>query len=271
MLQAIFPKSFMTTSFFRKFLELFLPEHRPMDNMRISVDRPQEEELAMANLSPASFYNAFYFPNKILYNFNKYIKFQDYDPKVRIEWMKTYRNLLKKATYNMGGKRLILKNPSNTGRIKTLLEMFPEAKFIHIYRNPYIVYLSTLNFYQKAIKFFMLQNISNKEIKRNIRFIYKKMMESYFKQRELIPEGNLVEIKFEDFEKQPLKFLKKIYNTLDLKGYMKNQKKFASYLKSISSYQKNSYQFTQKVISVISKSWSGIIDKLDYSIPQTFS
>jgi uncharacterized protein (UPF0297 family) len=96
-------------------------------------------------------------------------------------------------------------------------------------------------------------------------------MESYFKQRALIPEGNLIEIKFEDFEQQPLKFLKKIYKSLNLKGFNNNQDQFVSYLKSISNYQKNSYRFTQKVISVITKSWSGIIDKLDYSIPQTFS
>ncbi len=271
MLQALFPKSFMTTSFFRKFLETFMPDKRPMDNMRISINRPQEEELAMANLSPASFYNAFYFPNKILYNFNKYVKFEDPNPKIRKEWEETYRGLLKKATYNMGGKQLVLKNPSNMGRIKIILEMFPKAKFIHIYRNPYIVYLSTLNFYQEAIKFFMLQKISNSQIKKNVRIIYKKMMQSYFKQRELIPTENLVEIKFEELEKAPLKLLKNIYDTLNLKGFKKNKEKFVSYLQSISGYEKNTYLITKNVISVITKSWSSIIQKLDYSIPQPLS
>ena len=53
------------------------------------------------------------------------------------EWKEKYIYFLKKVAYYHKGKRLVLKNPANTARIKLLFEMFPEAKFIHIYRNPY--------------------------------------------------------------------------------------------------------------------------------------
>src|SRR5665648_1005332 len=104
----------------------------------------------------------------------------------------------------MKGKRLILKNPANTARIKLLLELYPEAQFIHIYRNPYVVYMSTKHFYNKMVQAFTFQKISDADLEDHILWIYKRMMESYFEEKKLIPKGNLVEIKFENLESEPL-------------------------------------------------------------------
>ena len=40
-------------------------------------------------------------------------------------------------------QRLILKSPAHTARVKILHELFPEAKFVHISRNPLEIYQST--------------------------------------------------------------------------------------------------------------------------------
>ena len=40
---------------------------------------------------------------------------------------------------------LVLKSPPHTARIRQLLEWFPEAKFVHIRRDPYRVIQSRLH------------------------------------------------------------------------------------------------------------------------------
>jgi hypothetical protein len=40
-------------------------------------------------------------------------------------------------------KRLVLKSPPHTARVRLLREIFPGAKFVHISRDPYEIYQST--------------------------------------------------------------------------------------------------------------------------------
>lgn len=268
MLQASFPKSFMSNTFFSFWMNQFLPETRPMDNMKMGICKPQEDEMALGNLFPYTFYNALYFPKRMMEYYNKYVRFKNVSSKLVKKWKYTYDYLLKTATLNMGGKRLVLKNPVNTARIKILLEMYPEAKFIHIYRNPYIIYLSTRHFYKKAIEIFMFQNVSNELLEENIIKIYKEMMKSYFKEKRLIPSNNLIDVKFENLEDDTIGQLERIYTKLNLQGFDKNKNRFEFYLEQIKSYKKNKFQMDNRILNLIEKNWRFTIDKWNYKIPE---
>ena len=169
----------------------------------------------------------------------------------------------------MNGKRLISKNPPNTARIKFLIDLFPEAKFIHIYRNPYTVYLSTRHFYRKTMEKFKFQRISSELIEENMIKIYKDMMKTYFNEYKLIPKGNLVEIKFEDLEVDPIGQLKKIYLELNLSGFEENRIRFQNYLDQIKTYSKNKFQLDNKTIKKIQKNWDFTINKWGYKVPDS--
>jgi len=268
MFQAAFPKSFLANKFFENFMKIFLPDKRPMDNMRLGLDFAQEEEMALGNLFPYSFYNGFYFPRKLKEFYYKYIRFENVPSRIRQKWNKVYNSLLRKATLNMHGKRLILKNPANTARIKFLLELYPEAQFIHIYRNPYIVYMSTKYFYEKMIRAFTFQNISDEDLENQILWIYKRMMESYFEEKKLIPKGNLIEIKFENLESDPLYELESIYNGLNISGFKNSEQAFLNYLKPLKSYKKNVFEFSQRIIDKVNVYWNFTIEKWKYDIPK---
>ncbi|MFX1279356.1 MAG: sulfotransferase [Promethearchaeota archaeon] len=267
MLEASFPKSFLITNFFKFFMKSFLPKNRPMDNMEMGLDFPQEEEMAIGNLIPFSFYNALYFPEKLMENYYKYICLDHVSKKVLEKWQKAYLYLLKKTTLTVKGKQLILKNPANTARIGLLLKLFPDAKFIHIYRNPYVVFVSMKNFYESTIRQFMLQEVSVSEIEKFILIIYKDMMEKYFREKELIPKENLIEIKFEDLEKDPISILESIYKHLRLKGFSRVRNQFEKYLLLIKNYQKNIYNFTKEKISLVQEYWKFTIDNWKYKFP----
>ena len=52
---------------------------------------------------------------------------------------------------------LVLKSPPHTGRIRLLLELFPDARFVHIRRDPYTVFRSTRHMYATTMRFWQLQ------------------------------------------------------------------------------------------------------------------
>ncbi|WP_081773869.1 sulfotransferase [Ahrensia sp. 13_GOM-1096m] len=53
------------------------------------------------------------------------------------------------AKLSLYAKRaLLLKSPPHTARIKTILEILPNARLVHIHRTPYRVFLSQRHFFQ---------------------------------------------------------------------------------------------------------------------------
>ena len=61
--QTVFPNLMLFgQSFFKKQTSLLMPDKRPTDNMELKVDLPQEEEFALSNMIPYSFYNFWFFP-----------------------------------------------------------------------------------------------------------------------------------------------------------------------------------------------------------------
>ncbi|GAG54822.1 unnamed protein product, partial [marine sediment metagenome] len=126
---------------------------------------------------------------------------------------------------------------------------------------------SMRNFYKKTIEGFMLQSVPDKQIENNIFSLYKQLMTSYFKEKQLIPNGNLIELKFEDFEVNTMNELNRIYSELDISGFERAKNKITSYLSSVSDYKKNKYNLTHEIITSIKRKWDFTIKKWDYDIP----
>ena len=192
---------------------------RPMDNVKVTLDAPQEEEVALGNATHMSVIHHLTFPGLAEPLMQDYMLMGDGselgDRRLR-KWERVYMNIVRKATIDCNGKRLVLKTPANTGRIPALVRMFPDAKFVHIVRNPYVVYRSLLHMYRKVLPLYGLDDRPWAEIEefaiKSFRIVMKKYLEDYSS----IPSENLVEIKFEDLEKDPIGELESLYSTLDL-------------------------------------------------------
>ena len=124
---------------FKNFLHWKIPNKRPSDNVDLGVNLPQEDDFAMSNITPA-FYDFFFFPDQHQNNYSKHVRF-DGNAEAKKEWLEGYDYLIRKGLANRGGKFPVLKNPANTARFTAILEKYPGAKFIHICRNPIVVYL----------------------------------------------------------------------------------------------------------------------------------
>ena len=135
--ETIFPWIFLTLDkIIRPFTKYVMPEKRPMDNMDFKEEYPQEEEFAIANLCSYSPNIGAYFPKNLEKYYRKYSLFENVNKKIIKKWEKTYIYFLKKITLKNKGKRVLSKSLVNSGRIKQLLEMFPDAKIYFHSQKP---------------------------------------------------------------------------------------------------------------------------------------
>lgn len=257
----------VTTRFLRPILDYFAPDKRPMDNMDLKMTLPQEDEFTIGHLCPYSCYHGWYFPRRMLELYRKYLLFDGISDEAVLAWRAAYRYVLKKATMLNDGKRLILKNPVNTGRIKAVLELFPDAKFIHIHRNPHMIYPSSRRLYRKVLDTVQLQDISEQEIDENMLTIFEGMMKSYLAQKDLIPEGNLVEIRFEDLETRPIEEMARIYSALDIPKWDEAKPHMAAYSNAQKHYAKNTYTITEEDLRIVEDRWGFALEEWGYERP----
>jgi hypothetical protein len=142
------PNHFLITgSWLPHLLGQLMPSRCPMDNVAAGWDHPQEDEFALCLLGQPSLYRRIAFPNRPAGDVGA-LDLHGLSPPALRGWKATYLRLLQALTIKNGGRRLILKSPPHTCRIPTLLEMFPDARFIQIVRNPYDVYPSTLHLWR---------------------------------------------------------------------------------------------------------------------------
>jgi len=236
---SVFPNHVMMNQLWLKpLMTPLLPEARPGDNMKFDFDYPQEEEIALGNMQPYSFYNFFYFPDDTEKIINESLLFKNLTDDDLKKWKREYLRLIKTAMVNTSGKCFVSKSPSNTFRIKILLEMFPGARFIYLQRNGYDTLTSFRNFVHEVDAGITLQDYDRGHLDREIIRLYKLLHEKYDEDKLLIPEGQLVEVDFQELENDKLKEVARIYKELGLKGFNEALPAMKKYLETISGYER---------------------------------
>lgn len=196
-------------------------------NLRDSVHRvplsfrfPGEEDATMTtSVNPRGVQWGYFFPKKMNEYFQKYVLFENIPESEFEAWKQEFVFLLKKISLANHNKQLVLKSPPNTARIKLLLSLFPNAKFIFIHRNPYEVYVSNKKFWKVIQNTYALGGTKSVDINSIILDTYSQMMHRYLLEKDLIPEGQLIEIPYEDIIQKPLASLRKIYETIHLDDF----------------------------------------------------
>lgn len=240
-----------------------LPEQRPMDNVVMTADEPTEEEYSIGAYEKYSIYNGFIFPR----NFALYSRYNSFDglPEDLERWKKRWAWFNKKMALRTSGKQMVYKNPTATFRIRHLLEMYPNAKFVHIYRNPYHIFSSNVKYHNKVFEIYALQTWDEKEMQQTILENYREMYEAFDRDRHLIPENNLVEIKYEDFIRDPMGHMERIYATLQLEGYKEAKPFFEQHVESQKNFKPNRHLLSADFVQRVNACWGHIVDRFGYA------
>jgi hypothetical protein len=119
--------------------------------------------------------------------------------------------------------------------------MFPDARFLHIYRNPYAVFQSTQLQTRVSVRTMGLQPIEEQHITNLVIERFAVMYEAFFEERSLIPDGRFHELSFEELEKDPVGQVRRSYDKLGLSGFDAMRPSLERYVESHADYRKNTY------------------------------
>ena len=265
--KAALPGAYITLDkFVRNSFSLFSSGSRPCDSMTVAADSAQEDEYAMTHQSPHSFLHVLTFPKNFRSYIQKYTLFNDIEKTELHEWKSSYLYLLRKLTFSEGGRRLLIKNPEHTGRLPFIADMFPGSQYIHIVRNPYDVYVSSIYLYKSLFPHTALQAVSDDDIRELVITRYQLMMKSYIDSCHLIPEGDLVELRFEELELNPAGVVRRAYASLGIEISESFSTSLQLYINSVQDYKKNTYSMSDTEIELVNREWAFAFEYWNYPI-----
>ncbi len=261
--QVIFPGSFLLTErIATKLTSWGVPKTRPVDNLPAGWNMTQEDEVALLAMTQMSPY-LMLAHQRDSRKYSRFFDLTELTPKERRRWQDSFLYFLKKLTIR-DNKPIVLKSPPHTYRIPILLEMFPDAKFIFIHRDPYAVYKSSIHLRKTLFAENGLGKQCLEGMEENMMDVYTKLFEAYENTKHLIPDGHLHEVRFGDLETDPLEQMRQIYEKLDLPGWANVEPAIEAEVPTLTAYKKNTYNMDEPLMRKIYARWRAVFDRFDY-------
>lgn len=243
---------------------------RPYDQAPQGLSHPFEDVFAMHMMNQADTI-PWVFPS-LGARYTRYITLEDLEPGELARWKRDWLHFLNKVTLWNDGRRLVLKSPGHTARIKTLLSIFPDAKFIFLHRNPYETFAS----YKHKIRVESAAGASAAALGdtalNQFVLMHEYLICSYLERRSLIPEGNLHELSYAELTDRPLEALQTAYEELSLGDFGEVQPRLEDYIGKTRDHPQNVYSpLEPRERSVISDSWSRFASEFGYELDEVTS
>lgn len=252
----------LTENIFTRWFRFLTPAHRPMDNMAAGFDRPMEDEFALCMLGQPSPYLTIAFPNRPP-QYEHYLDLEGLSPSALASWKRTFLHFLKQLTFK-GGKRLVLKSPPHSCRMRVLLEMFPDARFVHIVRDPYVVFPSTVNLWKSLYRTHSLQKPTFAGLEEHVLRTFVRLYDKIEDGKKLIEPERFFELRYEDLVRDPVGEMQALYEQLELGGFDEFLPRLRNYLSSVAGYETNRYQVTDEQRAKVSERWGHVIRQYGY-------
>lgn len=241
--QCFVPDSFLVSEpWLRPLTTWMLPKRRPMDNMLMSWNVPQEDEFALLTMGVPTTYRRIAFPNNPALH-TDYLNMKGV-PQSEIEfWKRSLDRFINYLNYYYA-KPLVLKSPPHTGRIRTLLELYPQAKFVHITRHPYKFIPSTIHMWAALDATNALQYPRHEYLRDYVFKCFDRLYEGFDRDRPLLGPHNFINLRFEELVNDPSAMLRRIYNQFDLGDYTKVASQVRQRMEQTRDYKSNKHVLT---------------------------
>jgi hypothetical protein len=264
--QCFAPHHFLWTSWFLPPLaRMFLPKQRPMDDVIAGWDRPQEDEFALANMGVPSPYLVWAFPNHGPVA-DEYLDLRTLPAAERETWKRKWRGFVERIAL-ANNRRIVLKSPTHTARVRTILEVFPNARFVHIVRDPLVLFPSTVRLWKSLseVQGFQVPRDDGGWVESHVLDTFVRMYECFEQDRELVPPGRLVDIRYEDLVADPVGQMRQIYQRLGLGDFAEVEPALLRHTLKTRDYKTNKYQLPPDVADRVRGRWAPYFQRYGYN------
>jgi hypothetical protein len=261
--ECLVPHHFLLTEWVAPWIEFLVSRHRAMDTMELSLRHPQEDEFALCMRGHPSMYQTIAFPNRAP-SYPQYLDLEELTPRELKAWKHSLFRFVQQL-YFRRRKRVVLKNPPHSCRIKVLLELFPQARFIHIVRDPYVVYPSTIHLRRSMYRKHGLQRPTFAGLDELVMATYIELYRKLDEGRELVDPSRYYELRYEDLIGDPEGQMRRLYEYLGLGGFERYRPGLRQYLAEHADYQTNTYELTADQRAIITQRCGEVIDRYGYA------
>jgi hypothetical protein len=275
--QVVFPTCFLSTdAILPKITAGLMTGTRTYDNVKQGWSEAAEDEIALAKLCGLSPYVAFMFPDQSA-RYERYVDFMECTTAEKDAWKDAFRYFLKKIMLQTDNQRVVVKSCTHTARIRLILEMFPNAKFVHIHRHPYEVFASTLHMRSHTDweNFFHLPDADPEMMrKQQTLALGQRIFERVAEDRRLIPEGNLYELSYDALCGHELEQMEQVYADLGLGessgGWDAARPVISAYVDGLKGYKRNALKLDARTRDQVHDWWRVAFDAFGYEREYSF-
>ena len=246
-------------------LAWMIPAKRPMDDVAAGWDRPQEDEFALMNMGAPSPYRRMAFPVTSP-DVPEALDLAGLSPADRDRWQRALRRFLAMLAV-ADPRRPVLKSPPHTARVGILGEMFPEARFLHVVRDPWVVFSSTMRLWRSLHEVQGLQVDRGEALERYVFAAFEEMYAAFERDRGSLADGRLHELRYEDLVADPVGRLAEAYERLDLGDFARVRGKLEAQAESMKRYRTNTYSDDPRIVAEVARRWRPFIDRYGYEVP----
>ncbi len=159
----------------------------------------------------------------------------------------------------------MLKSPTHTCRIPALLELFPGARFIHIVRDPHIVFPSTINLWKALYETQGLQRPTFAGLEERVFDTFTHLYTRLEQSKPLLAPNRFHELRYEDLMADPIGQMRLLYERLELGGFEEFLPRLKSFLTASAGYKTNRYPDLDPALRAeITRRWGHVIRQYGY-------
>jgi hypothetical protein len=146
--------------------------------------------------------------------------------------------------------------------------MFPGARFVHIVRDPFVVFPSTVNLWTTLYRKHALEPPSFAGLEEQVLETFERMYEVFQRDRSLVAADRLCEVTYEELVRDPIGQMRRVYDELALGDFDNVLPRLEAYVAATQGYETNRYDLAPELRAEIARRWQPFIRRYGYSAPE---
>lgn len=232
---------------------------RPMDEMEVRPDSPQEDEFALLSLGARSPYEALLVP-KILPEALKLTDPRDLTPQDEKRWREVFLSFLAGVSLRGAERPMVLKSPTHGARLSTLRELLPDARYVLIMRDPVTNFESVVRMWRKMFETYALGPLTSDDDIREAVLADRPRFEAKLASGTSdLPEDRFKTISYESLVADPVGQIEQLYSQLELGDFDPVRESLIAEIKRRSDYRAKGSLPSEHWQRRIENEWAAIL------------
>ena len=146
-----------------------------------------------------------------------------------------------------------------------LLDLFPNARFVYLVRDPYVVYPSMMKTWKRLHQYHGAQAPKHAGLEAYVLKTFEHLHRVFEEDRALIAPERLCVMRYEDLVSAPVAQMHRIYDDLDLGGFEEVKPRLEKFVAGLSDYVPNRHDLPPELREQIASRLADYIEKYGYS------